>query len=146
MDGHPQGELIARAAVGLYVGIGMAQKPYEGRPVLLYGFVRAVGRAGRAPIDTLRCRVAGVSAIAATESTREESRRKRGSRRSVGNPGKGKAQGSIQSGSPLITTGRTRDFRKGQSPEVGAGRSDLPAFGGVRCNGRLNGMRVHREA
>jgi hypothetical protein len=69
MYGHPRGERIARAVIGLHVGIGMAQEPYEGRPVLLFGFVRAVGRAGRAPIDTLRCRVAGVSAIAATEST-----------------------------------------------------------------------------
>jgi hypothetical protein len=146
MDGYPRGEPIARVVVGLHVGIGMAQKPYEGRPVLLYGFVRAVGRAGRVPIETLRCRVAGLSAIVATESTREESRRKRGLRCSVGNPGKGEAQGSIQPGSPLTTARSARDSRKGQSPEVGAGRSGLPAFGGVRCNGRLNGTRVHREA
>jgi hypothetical protein len=64
----------------------------------------------------------------------------------VGNPGKGEAQGSIQPGSPLTTARSVRDSRKGQSPEVGAGRSDLPAFGGVRCNGWRNGMRVHREA
>jgi hypothetical protein len=64
----------------------------------------------------------------------------------MGEPGKGEAQGSSQPGSSLTTTGSARDSRKGQSPEVGAGRSDLPAFGGVRFNGWLNGMRVHREA
>jgi hypothetical protein len=146
MDGHPRGEPIARAVMGPNVGIGMARKPYEGRPILLCGFVRAVGRAGRVPIETLRCRVAGISAIAATESTGEESRRKRGSRYPVASPGKGEAQGSIQPGGSLITARSARDSRKGESPEVGADPSDLPAFGGVRGKGRLNGMRVHREA
>jgi hypothetical protein len=111
MDGHPRGELIARAAFGLHVGIGMAQKPYEGRPVLLYGFARAVGRPGRVLIETLGCRVAELSASAAAESTREESRRKRGSRHSVANPGKGEAQGSIQSDPLLITASPARDGR-----------------------------------
>jgi hypothetical protein len=67
----------------------------------------------------------GVSATPAMLSVREEFTREceRGARWSALE--RTKAQGSNRSSSRLTTSAKTRDSRRGQSPEVGAGRAGL---------------------